>query len=412
MGTPPADLRRPATGAFDDVWRDYVVVGGGIIGLAVAHELTRRRPGASITLVEKEDSLATHQTGRNSGVIHSGIYYPPGSLKARLCAAGSRSMVEFAREHGIAHDVCGKLIVATDDAERAGLDRLWRRGLDNGLTVTKIGPGEAAEVEPHVACVEAVRVPSTGIIDYVGVCRALADTAAAAGAEIVTGVAASGFRRTPGGHVVETTHGDLRARFVVTCGGLHSDRLARQAGADPGARIVPFRGEYYELAPHRTHLVRTLVYPVPNPDFPFLGVHFTRMVDGNVHAGPNAVLALKREGYTKRDLAVGDLAETLTYPGFLRLARRNWREGLMELRRSASKAAFTRSLQRLVPEVTEDDLVPSPAGVRAQALRRDGGLVDDFLLVEQDGALHVCNAPSPAATASLEIARAICDRIR
>lgn len=411
MGTPPADLHRPASAPFDATRRDVVVVGGGIIGLAVARELTRRRPGASITLVEKEDTLASHQTGRNSGVIHSGIYYAPGSLKARLCAAGSRSMVAFAQEYGVAHDVCGKLIVATDDAERAGLDRLFRRGLENGLAVAKIGPAEAAEIEPHVACVEAVRVPSTGIIDYLGVCRALADAATAAGAEVVTGVAATGFRQTAGGRVVETTNGDLHARFVVTCGGLQSDRLARQSGADPGARIVPFRGEYYELAPDRTDLVRTLVYPVPDPDFPFLGVHFTRMIDGNVHAGPNAVLALEREGYRWRDVAVGDLVETLTYPGFLRLARRHWRAGAMEMRRSLSKAAFTRSLQRLVPAITEADLVPSPAGVRAQALKPDGGLVDDFPLVEQDGALHVCNAPSPAATASLEIARVVCDRI-
>ena len=411
MHPPPAGLRRPAPAPFDGSRRDVVVVGGGIIGLAVAHELGRRRPGAAITLVEKEESLASHQTGRNSGVIHSGIYYAPGSLKARLCAAGSRSLVAFAEEYGVAHDVCGKLIVATDASERAGLDRLFRRGLENGLAVDKIGPAEAAEIEPHVSCVEAVRVPTTGIIDYLGVCRALADSAAAAGAEIVTGVAATGFRRTAGGRVVETTNGDLHARFVVTCGGLQSDRLARRAGADPGARIVPFRGEYYELAPGRADLVRALVYPVPDPDFPFLGVHFTRMIDGTVHAGPNAVLAFKREGYRKRDVALGDLAESLTYPGFLRLARRHWRAGLMEMRRSTSKAAFTRTLQRLVPEITEADLVPSAAGVRAQALKPDGGLVDDFLLVEQDGALHVCNAPSPAATASLEIAKTICDRI-
>ena len=361
--------------------------------------------------MEKEEALATHQTGRNSGVIHSGIYYPPGSLKARLCAAGSRSMVDFAAEHGVAHEVCGKLIVATDESERAGLDRLFRRGLENGLAVTRIGPAEAAEAEPHVSCVEAVRVPSTGIVDYLGVCEALADSAAAAGAEIVTGVAATGFRRTAGGRVVETTNGRLRARFVVTCGGLQSDRLARQAGSDPGARIVPFRGEYFELVPEARHLVRALVYPVPNPDFPFLGVHFTRMVDGNVHAGPNAVLAFEREGYAKRDVDLRDLGEVLAYPGFLRLAGRYWRDGLMEMRRSVSRKAFTRSLQRLVPEVTETDLAPSPAGVRAQALRPDGSLVDDFLLVEQDGALHVCNAPSPAATASLEIAKAVCDRV-
>ncbi len=405
-------LHLPTTAAFDDSWRDVAVVGGGIIGLAVARELTQRRPGLGITLVEKESTLASHQTGRNSGVIHSGIYYPPGSLKARLCAAGSRSMVAFAQEHGIAHEVCGKLIVATEDGERAGLDRLFQRGLENGLAVTKITAAEARETEPHLACVEAVRVPSTGIVDYRGVCRALAEEATSAGAEVVTGVEVTGIRRTTGGRIVETTHGDLKARFVVTCGGLQSDRLARLSGADPGARIVPFRGEYYELAPDRSDLVKTLIYPVPDPDFPFLGVHLTKMVGGHVHAGPNAVLALAREGYTKRDLNLADLRDAVGYPGLRRLARQHWRAGLQEIHRSFSKRAFARSVQRLVPDITEDALVPAPAGIRAQALRADGSLVDDFLLVEEADALHVCNAPSPAATAALEIAHTICDRIQ
>ncbi len=355
--------------------------------------------------------LAAHQTGRNSGVIHSGIYYKPGSLKAVMCREGAASMVEFAKEHGIAHEICGKLIVATSEAEREGLHRLHQRGVENGIPVRLIGAEEAREIEPHVHAVEAVHVLSTGIIDYVGVCETLARLGRERGVEVRTGVRVTGIVRDGAGHRVQTDAGDVPADFLVTCGGLQSDRLARMGGGDPGARIVPFRGEYYELRHDRRHLVRTLIYPVPNPDFPFLGVHFTKMVDGNVHCGPNAVLAFRREGYRKRDVDLRDLAEVLTYPGFLRLARKHWRDGADEMLRSFSKARFTKSLQTLIPEVREDDLEPSPAGVRAQALRPDGSLVDDFLVVEAANAVHVCNAPSPAATASLQIARHIAGRV-
>ncbi len=394
-----------------DRMQDCVIIGGGIVGLAVAKTLSEQRPGLSITLVEKEQSLARHQTGRNSGVIHSGIYYKPGSLKAELCRNGRESMVNFARDHGIAYDLCGKLIVATRDEERPRMQALYERGKENGLDVSLITPAEAREVEPHVNCVAAVRVPSTGIIDYVGVCEALADQARANGVTISLGERVVGIEHDGADHRVITTRQELRARYLVTCGGQYSDHLARQEGGDPGAQIVPFRGEYYELVPEKHHLVNTLIYPVPDPAFPFLGVHFTKMIHGGVHAGPNAVLALAREGYHKRDVNLAELGEVLRYPGFWHLAKANWKVGASEVYRSLNKARFTRSLQELIPAVQSDDLVPSPAGIRAQALKPDGGLVDDFLLVDRPRALHVCNAPSPAATASLEIARTIVGRV-
>lgn len=388
-----------------------VVVGGGIVGLATAWTLGRQRPGSTITLVEKESDLARHQTGRNSGVIHSGIYYKPGSLKATMCRAGAESIVEFAKEHGVSYEICGKLIVATKESEIPGLLKLYERGKENDIPVRLIDADEAKAIEPHVHSVKAVQVLSTGIIDYVGICRALAADATKNGVTVRTGVEVTAIDRDGAGYRLGTSAGDVRADVLVTCGGLQSDRLARQGGGDPEAKIVPFRGEYYELRHDRRHLVKGLVYPVPNPDFPFLGVHFTRMIDGNVHCGPNAVLAFKREGYRKRDVNVRDLAEVITYPGFARLAKKHWRDGAEEMRRSFSKARFTRSLQELIPEVRAEDLEPSPAGVRAQALRRDGALVDDFLLVEGPNALHVCNAPSPAATASLEIAKHLAQRV-
>ncbi|WP_412030233.1 L-2-hydroxyglutarate oxidase [Deinococcus yunweiensis] len=390
---------------------DFAVIGGGIVGLASAHALQTRFPGASVLVLDKEAGPARHQTGRNSGVIHAGVYYAPGSLKARLCHAGNRSMVAFCQEHGIAHEICGKVIVATRPEEVAALDRLETRARDNGLAVTRLDAAGVREHEPHVQAVAGLYVPTTGIVSYRRVSEVLAGLIAAGGGEVRYGAEVTALRRDAGGHVLDTLGGPVHARFLVNCGGLHSDRLARKAGADPQSQIVPFRGEYYELRPERRSLVRGLIYPVPNPDFPFLGVHFTRMIDGSVHAGPNAVLAFAREGYHKTTVNLRDLGESLRYPGFQRLARRNLREGAREMWRSVSKAAFVRSLQALIPEVTEDDVVPSEAGVRAQALTPQGALVDDFLFVESPGALHVCNAPSPAATASLEIGRLIAARV-
>jgi L-2-hydroxyglutarate oxidase len=387
----------------------HLVIGGGIIGLAVADRLCRERPGAEVTVVEKESSWATHQTGRNSGVIHSGLYYPPGSLKAAFCRAGASSLIAFAREEGIPHEVCGKLVVATRTDELPGLERLHQRGLAHGLAVTRLTAEEARARESHVDAVAALHVPETGIIDYPAVCAALVRRLERAGATLLLGTEVLGVRAegTVGATVVRTSRGDLPADLVVACAGLQADLVARRLGHRPSARIVPFRGEYFELRPEATHLVRHLVYPVPDPDFPFLGVHLTRGTDGHVHAGPNAVLALAREGYDWRTVRWTDLRETLTHPGFWRLAARHHRAGAAEVARSLSRRRFGDSLRRLVPELRDDDLVPAAAGVRAQALRADGTLVDDFL-VERDGrVVHVLNAPSPAATSAFEIARHI-----
>lgn len=390
---------------------DYVVIGGGIVGLSVAWAILERQPRATVSVVEKERDWARHQTGRNSGVIHSGIYYKPGSLKAQLCRAGNSRLLEFCREHDIKHEICGKVIVATSASEVPLLDKLYQRGLENGLAVTKLLAAEVAEIEPHVRCVAGVRVASTGIVDYTKVCRKLVELIGGRGGELRLGSRVTGMRVSGGENVVLTTTGPLAAKWVVNCGGLHSDRVAAMGGASPDARIVPFRGEYYELRPERRGLVKHLVYPVPNPEFPFLGVHFTRMIDGSVHAGPNAVLSFKREGYHRTAFNLRDFLDTMMYPGFWRLAARHARNGLEEMHRSFSKRAFVRSLQQLIPEVRNEDLIPSQAGVRAQALRRDGGLVDDFLIVKSDRAVHVCNAPSPAATASLEIGRAVAEQV-
>lgn len=390
---------------------DFAIIGGGILGLATARALQERFPGALVLLLEKEDGPARHQTGRNSGVIHSGIYYKPGSLKARLSKAGSSSLVRFCSEHGLPHEVCGKVIVATKPGELAQLEKLYARGLEHGLAVQKLSAEELREREPHVAGLAGVFVPSTGIVDYAAVCQVLAREVRALGGEVRFGARVDAVHADARGHTLETTLGTFAAHFVVNCAGLHSDRVARMAGAQVDSRIVPFRGEYYELVPEKRFLVKNLIYPVPNPDFPFLGVHFTRMIDGSVHAGPNAVLAFAREGYRKTDLNVRDVRDALFFPGFRRLARRHLREGAMELWRSLSKAAFVRSLQALIPEVGARDVVPSAAGVRAQALTPQGALVDDFLIVDSRHALHVCNAPSPAATSSLEIGRLLARRV-
>jgi (S)-2-hydroxyglutarate dehydrogenase len=390
---------------------DCAVIGGGVVGLSVAMTLLRKQPGIHVIVLEKEPQLAFHQSGRNSGVIHSGIYYKPGSLKARFARAGNRSMIRFCEEHGISHEVCGKVVVATSERELSLLDNLFRRGVENGIEVAHLSREEVTEIEPHVRCLRGIRVPSTGIVNYRAVCAAYAGLIQSDGGVVKTSAEVTEIRRGGSSHLLETAVGDIETRFLVNCGGLQSDRIARRAGLDPGARIVPFRGEYYELVPQRRDLVKGLIYPVPNPAFPFLGVHFTRMIDGSVHAGPNAVLAFRREGYHKTDFGLGAVVETLTYPGFWQLARKHYREGFREMHRSFSKKAFVKTLQRLIPEISSADLRTATAGVRAQALLPDGGLVEDFLLVHGPNSIHVCNAPSPAATASLEIGMAVAEQV-
>jgi L-2-hydroxyglutarate oxidase len=390
---------------------DCVVIGGGIVGLSVAWALLERKPGINISVLEKEDGWARHQTGRNSGVIHSGIYYKPGSLKAKLCRDGNRRLVEFCQQYRIPYELCGKMIVATTPSEIPLLENLYARGLANGLTAKKLTAFEVKQIEPHVNCLAGIHVPSTGIVNFADICRKLAELIQIRGGKLRLGTKALGFQAQDRGGILETSSGALAARLMINCAGLHSDRVAKSAGAKPGARIVPFRGEYYELKAERRQLVRNLIYPVPDPQFPFLGVHFTRMIDGSVHAGPNAVLSLKREGYCRTSFDLRDFLDTMTYSGFWRMAAKHARSGLEEMHRSFSKKAFVRSLQKLIPEIREEDLVPGEAGVRAQALRADGGLVDDFLIVNGLRAIHVCNAPSPAATASLEIGRVIAEQI-
>jgi L-2-hydroxyglutarate oxidase len=391
---------------------DYAVIGGGIIGLATAHALIQEQPGAQLLLLEKEPDWALHQTGRNSGVIHSGIYYKPGSFKARFCRAGNRSMVEFCQTHQIEHEVCGKVIVATHPLELPRLEALHRRGLDNDLRVTRIGPAELRDIEPQVRGLAALRVADAGIVDYRAVCGVLVRLLKQAGCALHLRHEVTGLHQTSRGVEVIAAEHAFDARQVINCAGLYSDRVANLGRDAPGSRnrelqIIPFRGEYFELTPARRHLVRHLIYPVPNPDFPFLGVHFTRSIGGQVEAGPNAVLALAREGYRKNDLNFGELKEILSFPGFRKLARRYWREAAQEGWRSLSKRAFVHSLRQLIPAIEAADLIPSVAGIRAQALRADGSLVDDFEIIEEGRCVHVCNAPSPAATASLEIGRHI-----
>jgi L-2-hydroxyglutarate oxidase len=390
---------------------DYAIIGGGIVGLSAAMHIVGKFPIARVLLIEKENSPAQHQSGRNSGVIHSGIYYKPGSFKARFAKAGAESMVRFCKEHGILHQVCGKIIVATNNGELPRLQSLYERGLQNGLAVARISASEVREIEPHARCLEGIRVPNTGIVNYVQVSQKLLEIFQTNGGEAAFGREVRHITESNGNYVIATARCKYEAKFIINCAGLYSDRVARLAGVKPGAQIVPFRGEYYELVPAKRHLVRTLIYPVPDPNFPFLGVHFTKMIDGSVHAGPNAVLALKREGYKKTDFSFRDCCETLCFVGFWKLARRNLGEGAMEVYRSLNKHAFVRSLQRLVPEVLPGDLIPCRAGVRAQALMPNGKLVDDFLILPGRNALHICNAPSPAATASLEIGKEIARRV-
>jgi len=390
---------------------DVVVIGGGIVGLATAMALTERTQ-LRIGLVEAESKLAAHQTGNNSGVIHSGLYYKPGSLKAKNCVEGRRRMYAFCREHHIDHDPCGKIVVATSVEEIPLLDELEKRGRANGLQgMQRLGPEALNEIEPHVAGVDGLLVPETGIVDYVQVAEAFARIIEDRGGRILKGACFLHRHQQSGGQVVETNMGEIQARYLVNCGGLQSDRVARRCGVDPGVRIVPFRGEYYKLRFDRRGLVRNLIYPVPNPAFPFLGVHFTRMIRGEVEVGPNAVLAFKREGYTKTSFSVKDTFDTLTCPGFISLAVRYWRTGIGEFYRSFSKRAFVRALQKLMPAITEADLVPGGAGVRAQALAPGGRLLDDFHIVQDRASIHVLNAPSPAATASICIGETVAELV-
>jgi L-2-hydroxyglutarate oxidase len=401
----PATDRLPAS-------CDVAIVGGGIVGLATAHELQRLRPGTRVVVVEKEARVGAHQTGHNSGVIHSGLYYAPGSLKARTCREGYARLLRFCEEHAVAHEVCGKLVVATEPDEVARLEALAERGAANGLTgIERLGPAGIREREPHCAGVAALRVPQTGIVDYPAMARRLAEAVVAAGGAVRTSTRALGLRDDGTGAVLETDAGEVHARAVVTCAGLQSDEVARRTDPALDLRIIPFRGEYHELVPSARHLVRHLIYPVPDPAFPFLGVHFTRRVDGTVECGPNAVVAFAREGYRKFDVSPRELAGILAWPGFRRVARRHWRTGLGEYRRSYSRRAFVTALSRLVPEIRVAHLSPGGAGVRAQACARDGGLLDDFEIRHAGRVVHVCNAPSPAATASLAIGDAIAQRV-
>ena len=390
---------------------DYTVIGGGIVGLSVAYAILEKNPKIRLAVVEKENAWARHQTGRNSGVIHSGIYYRPASLKARLCREGNRKLQEFCRTHGIRYEMCGKVIVATKESELSRMQNLYERGIANGLNVKKLSAAELKTLEPHAAGIAGIHVPSTGIVDFVGVCQKLAELIRALGGELRLGTRVQAIHADNQDALVETSKDTLATRFIINCAGLYSDRIARLAGAKPLVRIVPFRGEYYELRPERRHLVRNLIYPVPDPQFPFLGVHFTRMIDGSVHAGPNAVLSLKREGYRRTSFNLRDFLDTMSYPGFWRLAAKHTLSGIEEIHRSFSKKAFVHSLQRLIPEIRGEDLSPGQAGVRAQALHVSGELVDDFLIIQGPNSLHVCNAPSPAATASLEIGRFVARRV-
>jgi L-2-hydroxyglutarate oxidase len=398
---------------------DFAIVGGGIVGLSTALALKKRDPGAAILLLEKEGDWARHQTGRNSGVIHSGIYYKPGSFKATFCRAGNRSMVAFCREHEIPYELCGKVIVATQPEELPLLERLHRQGLENQLRVERITPGQLREIEPHVTGLAALRVLDAGIVDYKAVCRAIVAILQGAGCELHLNAQLLAIDRKSDRVELVTTQTSFAARRFINCAGLQSDRVARLgseqgktgANADSDLRIVPFRGEYFELKPERRPLVRHLVYPVPDPAFPFLGVHFTRLIDGRVEAGPNAVLALAREGYRKTDIDLRHLCEVVAFAGFRKLVGRYWKQAIREQWRSISKRAFLRSLQRLIPEIDAQDLAAPSAGIRAQALTADGKLVEDFRIVDDGRCLHVCNAPSPAATASLEIGNYISSRL-
>jgi (S)-2-hydroxyglutarate dehydrogenase len=390
---------------------DLIIIGGGIVGLATAYRFLERYPDKRVIVLEKESAIAKHQTGRNSGVMHTGIYYRPGSLKALNCRAGKLAMEEFCTRENIPFNLCGKIIVAVEECELPRMEMLLERGPQNGVVCNRITPEQIRELEPHCAGLAGIHIPEAGVVDYAQVARRLAEIITAQGSQVVTSARATGIKRDNGRAVVETTAGEFAAEQIVNCAGLYCDRVTRLSGATPKAKVIPFRGEFYALRPEGEHLVKMLIYPVPDPKYPFLGVHFTRRMNGLIECGPNAVLAFAREGYRNTTVNVRDLAETLTYPGFWKLSLRYWKIGADEMWRSFSKPAFVRALQRLVPEIKSEYLDWAPAGVRAQAVSPDGNMVDDFLIEETDRVVNVENAPSPAATASLNIGRLVVDRL-
>ena len=391
---------------------DLLIIGAGIVGLATALETTLRFPEMTLAIVEKEDRVAAHQTGHNSGVIHSGLYYKTGSLKARNCVAGAASMKRFCQQHGVPFEECGKLVVATRPEEVPRLEQLHQRGIANGVPdLRMLNREQFREIEPHCDGIRGLQVPTTGIVDYTAVAQKYAELIESAGGEIVFRAKVLGLREEGDCNIVETSAGIFRARYVINCAGLYSDTITRMAGVHTDLEIIPFRGEYYEVKPERRHLVKALIYPVPDPRFPFLGVHFTRRVNGSVEAGPNALLAFRREGYTGTTPDLSEAMQMLLFPGFRKMAWKYWRMGLAEQFRSWIKIAFVKSLQKMVPELQESDLAPGGSGVRAQAVDSNGNLVDDFHFVHSKGMIHVCNVPSPAATASLEIGKEIVDML-
>lgn len=391
---------------------EICIIGGGIVGLATAYRISTRFPKRKIVILEKETSLAKHQTGHNSGVLHSGIYYKPGSLKAINCRKGKEAMEDFCRVHDVAHELCGKIIVALNEDEIPRMKNIYQRGQDNGVKCEIIPRERILEIEPHAAGIRAIHVPECGIVNYRQVCQRMGELIGQAGEnEILLGRKALEINERGKSLVIRTDREEIESELLVNCAGLHSDRVTRLSGQPVPAKIIPFKGEYYELKKEAKHLCKHLIYPVPDPQFPFLGVHFTRMIDGSVECGPNAVLAFGREAYGKFDLNLGDLFESLVYGGFRKMALKHWKMGLSEMWRSYNKGAFVRALQRLIPEIEAKHLERAPAGIRAQAVTPDGSMVDDFLLKESDRVVNVCNAPSPAATASLNIGEAIVDKL-
>jgi L-2-hydroxyglutarate oxidase len=393
---------------------DITIIGGGIVGLATALRIKEQKPSLKVLLLEKENEVAKHQTGHNSGVIHSGLYYKPGSLKATNCIRGYQMLIDFCEEEGVAYDLCGKIVVATTEEQRPLLRNLFERGNQNGLINNRmISEGEMKEIEPHVKGLEGIWVPYTGIIDYKAVCEKYAEKFRSFDGEVIFGEKVTNVKnRNTHSEIVTATGKVFETKLVVNCAGLYSDKVAQLTQPENiNVRIIPFRGEYYKIRPEKHYLVKNLIYPVPDPNFPFLGVHFTRMIEGGIEAGPNAVFAFKREGYGKLDINVTEMLESLSWPGFQKVAMKYWRTGLGEYYRSFSKAAFTKALQGLIPEIQSDDLIPGGSGVRAQACDYDGGLLDDFSIIENKTAINVCNAPSPAATSSLSIGQTVSEKV-